>query len=377
MTGLDWVALGLAGFAALAGAARGFVWSGLSLAGLVGGAILGGRLASHLLDRGAGSPYSPLIALAGAAGLALLLEALGSAAGASFRSRLRFSSLRALDSAGGLIAGALTGLALVWVLGAVGLQLPGQTKLRREIQRSVVLRKLNSIVPPRRFLHALARIDPLPVLTGPRLPAQPPNPGVLRADGPRRAAPSVVRILGTACGLGVEGSGWVAGRGIVVTAAHVVAGEQDTTVLPLSGGRLPARAIAFDARNDLAVLRTPGLSERALRLVDPRPGATVAILGYPENGPLDAVPGRIGTTATVLSQDAYGRGPVLRTVTSFSGVVRHGDSGGPAVDATGAVQATVFAARTEGRGGFGVPSSLVRRALASARGPVSTGPCAS
>jgi len=377
VTGLDWVALGLAGFAALAGAARGFVWSGLSLAGLVGGAILGGRLASHLLDRGAGSPYSPLIALAGAAGLALLLEALGSAAGASFRSRLRFSSLRALDSAGGLIAGALTGLALVWVLGAVGLQLPGQTKLRREIQRSVVLRKLNSIVPPRRFLHALARIDPLPVLTGPRLPAQPPNPGVLRADGPRRAAPSVVRILGTACGLGVEGSGWVAGRGIVVTAAHVVAGEQDTTVLPLSGGRLPARAIAFDARNDLAVLRTPGLSERALRLVDPRPGATVAILGYPENGPLDAVPGRIGTTATVLSQDAYGRGPVLRTVTSFSGVVRHGDSGGPAVDATGAVQATVFAARTEGRGGFGVPSSLVRRALASARGPVSTGPCAS
>ena len=375
MTGLDWVALGLAGFAALAGAARGFVWSGLSLAGLVGGAILGGRLASHLLDRGAGSPYSPLIALAGAAGLAMLLEAVGSAAGASFRSRLRFSSLRLLDSAGGLIAGALTGFAFVWVLGAVGLQLPGQTKLRREIQRSVVLRKLNSIVPPRRFLHALARIDPLPVLTGPRLPAQPPNPRVLRADGPRRAAPSVVRILGTACGLGVEGSGWVAGRGLVVTAAHVVAGEQDTTVLPLSGGRLPARAIAFDVRNDLAVLRTPGLRERALRLVDPRPGATVAILGYPENGPLDAVPGRIGTTATALSQDAYGRGPVLRTVTSFSGVVRHGDSGGPAVDATGAVQATVFAARTEGRGGFGVPSSLVRRALASASGPVSTGPC--
>jgi S1-C subfamily serine protease len=376
VTGLDWVALGLAGFAALAGAARGFVWSGLSLAGLVGGAILGGRLASHLLDRGAGSPYSPLVALAGAAGLALLLEALGSAAGASFRSRLRFSSLRALDSAGGFIAGALTGLALVWIVGAVGLQLPGQTKFWREIQRSVVLRKLNSIVPPRRFLHALARIDPLPVLTGPRLPAQPPNPRVLRADGPRRAAPSVVRILGTACGLGVEGSGWVAGRGIVVTAAHVVAGEQDTTVLPLSGGRLPARAIAFDARNDLAVLRTPGLSERALRLVDSRPGATVAILGYPENGPLDAVPGRIGTTATVLSQDAYGRGPILRTVTSFSGVVRHGDSGGPAVDATGAVQATVFAARTDGRGGFGIPSSLVRRALASASGTVSTGPCA-
>ncbi|HEY2937737.1 MAG TPA: MarP family serine protease [Gaiellaceae bacterium] len=376
MTGLDWVALGLVGFAALSGAARGFVWSGLSLAGLVGGAILGGRLASHLLDRGAGSPYSPLIALAGAAGLAMLLEALGSAAGASFRSRLRFSSLRALDSAGGLIAGALTGFAVVWVVGAVGLQLPGQTKFRREIQRSLVLRKLNSIVPPRTFLHALARIDPLPVLTGPGVPAQPPNPRVLRADGPRRAAPSVVRVLGTSCGLGVEGSGWVAGRGIVVTAAHVVAGEKDTTVVSLSGGRLRARAIVFDPRNDLAVLRAPGLSERALSIADPRPEAAVAILGYPENGPLDAVPGRIGTTATVLSEDAYGRGPVLRAVTSFSGLVRHGDSGGPAVDATGAVQATVFAARTDGRGGFGVPASLVRPALASTSGPVSTGPCA-
>ena len=375
MTGLDWVALGLAGFAALAGAARGFVWSALSLAGLVGGAILGGRLASHLLDRGAGLPYSPLIALGGAAGLAMLLEALGSAAGASFRSRLRFSSLRVLDSAGGLIAGALTGFAFVWVVGAVGLQLPGQADFRREVQRSVVLRKLNSIVPPRTFLNVLARFDPLPSLTGPALPGRPPNPQVLRSQGARLAASSTVRILGTACGLGVEGSGWVARPGIVVTAAHVVAGERDTSILPLSGGRLDATAVFFDSRNDLALLRVPWLGERPLRLVEPEPGAAVVILGYPENGPLDASPGRIGTTAAVVSQDSYGRGPVLRTVTSFSGLVRHGDSGGPAVDASGAVETTVFAARKDGRGGLGVPTSLVRHALVSAGDSVSTGPC--
>ena len=74
----------------------------------------------------------------------------------------------------------------------------------------------------------------------------------------------------------------------------------------------------------------------------------MAIVGYPEDGPLNSVPGRIGTTVTVLSDDAYGRGPVTRTVTSLSGVVRHGNSGGPAVDAAGAVQATVFAARASG-----------------------------
>jgi S1-C subfamily serine protease len=376
MTVLDWIALGLVAFSALAGAARGFVWSGLSLAGLVAGAVLGGRLAPHVLERGSGSPYTPLIALAMSAAFAVLLEALGSAAGSTFRARLRMSSLRTLDSAGGLLAGALAGLAVVWVAGAVGLQLPGQAELRREIQRSYVLRKLNSIVPPRKFLNALARIDPLPALAGPALPSQPPNPRVLRSPGTREATPSVVRILGTACGLGVEGSGWVARPGIVVTAAHVVAGERDTTVLPQTGGALEASAIYFDQRNDLAVLRVPGLSERPLELVDPRPGAEVAILGYPENGPLDSAAGRIGNTASVLSEDAYGRGPILRTVTTFSGEVRHGDSGGPAVDASGAVQTTVFASRTDGRGGFGVPTSIVRRALSTARGSVSTGPCA-
>ena len=88
------------------------------------------------------------------------------------------------------------------------------------------------------------------------------------------------------------------------------------------------------------------------------------------------VAGRIGDTASVISEDAYGRGPILRTVTSFSGKVRHGNSGGPAIDASGAVEATVFAARADGRGGFGVPSTLVRRELGSAGGSVSTGPCA-
>ena len=162
---------------------------------------------------------------------------------------------------------------------------------------------------------------------------------------------------------------------MVVTAAHVVAGEDDTTVVPLSGGTLRAQALVFDSRNDIAVLRVPGLALRPLRQVDPRPGTPVAIVGYPENGPLDAVPGRMGVTATVFTEDAYGR-PVRRTITSLSGDVRHGDSGGPAVDATEAVEATVFAARLGGPGGYGVPASIVRRELAAARGPVSTGACA-
>src|SRR5437667_979234 len=294
MTGLDWIALGVAGLAAVGGLARGLVWSALSLSGLVAGAVLGGRLAPELLAHGSRSPYAPLVALGGAVAVAALLEAVANVLGSSLRGSLRIRSLRALDSVGGLVAGALTGLAFVWVFGAVGLQLPGQTGLRHDIQRSLILRKLNAIVSPRTFLHALGRVDPLPTLTGPSLPAQPPNPRVLREPGPRRAAPSVVRILGTACGLGVEGTGWVAGPELVVTAAHVVAGESDTTVLPLSGESLGAHAVAFDRHNDLAVLRVPGLSARPLATAAPQRGTAVAILGYPGNGPFDVVAGRIG-----------------------------------------------------------------------------------
>ena len=71
----------------------------------------------------------------------------------------------------------------------------------------------------------------------------------------------------------------------------------------------------------------------------------MAILGYPENGPFTAVAGRIGQTREFLTDDAYGRGPFARIVTTLRGVVRHGNSGGPAVDAQGRVQTTVFASR--------------------------------
>jgi S1-C subfamily serine protease len=190
--------------------------------------------------------------------------------------------------------------------------------------------------------------------------------------------------VGTACGLGVEGSGWVAAPGVVVTNAHVVAGENDTRVE--AGGSAPglaAQAIDFDRHNDIAILRVPGLAARPLALAPGSPsGTSAAILGYPEDGPFDAEPGRIGQTADIDTEDAYGNGPVQRSVTEFLGRVRPGNSGGPLVDSSGHVVATVFAALTGASGsgaGLAVPDSLVREQLkaAQARGAaVSTGPCA-
>ena len=375
MTTLDWLAVAVAALAALAGLRRGLVVSLLSLAGVALGAVVGGRLAPLLLRGGESSPYTPLVALAGALTLAFLLEGAGAVAGGSLRGALPEGFARKLDSAGGLLLGAVTGLVIVWVLGAVALQVPGQPTLRQAAQRSVVLRRLNAIVPPRTALQALVRVDPFPELAGPAVIVEPPDPAVLVRPGVRRAAPSVVRVFGTACGLGIAGSGWVAGDGLVVTAAHVVAGESDTTVAPVGGSSLPATVVWFDSTNDVAVLNVNGLDPPALRLVEAQRGDPVAILGYPGDGAFRAVPGRIGTTLAVLGGDAYGK-RVLRTVTAFRGVVRHGDSGGPVVNADGAVETTVFAAREGSDAGYGVPTAAVRKALAAARGPVSTGDCA-
>jgi S1-C subfamily serine protease len=62
-------------------------------------------------------------------------------------------------------------------------------------------------------------------------------------------------------------------------------------------------------------------------------------------------------------------------VTALSGLVRHGNSGGPAVNSEGEVEATIFAARIGSRAGYGLPAAVVRRELERARGPVSTGTC--
>jgi len=376
VTKVDLIAIGFVALTAFIGWKKGLLASALSVAGIVLGAWLGSRIAPALLQGGRTSPYTPLAALAGAAVGAILLETLGTLAGTSLRSRIRKPRLTTFDAFGGLALGAVAGLAIVWVLGAVALLLPGQADLRHGAQKSALLRRLNEVVSPEKVLNALARIDPFPAITGPAAPLTPPDPRLAYSAGVRRAAPSVVRVLGTACGVGVEGTGWTARANLVVTAAHVVAGQTDTVVELQSGARLPAQALAFDPKNDVAVLHVDDLGLRPLPLARARSGTAVAVLGFPENGPFTATPARVGRTSVVLAEDAYGRGPVTRAITSLGGRVRHGDSGAPAVDAHGAVESTVFAARLRTVGGYGVPDKVVRAALNGADTPVSTGNCA-
>src|SRR4051795_6093937 len=185
MSKVDLIALGFVVVTAFIGWKKGLLASALSVAGILLGAWLGSRIAPALLQGGRSSPYTPLAALAGAAVGAILLETLGTLAGTSLRSRIRKPRVSTFDSFGGLALGALAGLAIVWVLGAVALLLPGQADLRHGAQKSAVLRRLNEVVSPEKVLNALARIDPFPAIAGPAAPRTPPDPRLRHPAGAR------------------------------------------------------------------------------------------------------------------------------------------------------------------------------------------------
>ncbi|MCL2769951.1 MAG: MarP family serine protease [Solirubrobacterales bacterium] len=381
VTTLDWIIVAFVAILALLGFRQGLIVGVMSFAGFLLGAFAGTRLAPLLLARGSASPYAPALGLLGALLAGAILATGFEGVGLRLRGGLRVPAIGLLDGALGSVFSAAVALGIVWVAAAVAAEAPGSTGLRQDIQRSAILQALNNLLPPSGpVLNALARLDPLPAISGPAPDVEAPSPHVLREPGVRVAARSVVKITGTACGLGIEGSGWVAAPGEVVTNAHVVAGEQETTVQPLGGAEaLPAQAIAFDPTDDVAVLRVPGLGAPALRIAAEAPeGTAAAILGFPENGPFDAVPARVGRTQRAISENAYGEGPVTRTLVTLRGRVRPGNSGGPTVDSTGHVLATVFASATGGgvEGGYGVPNATVRSVLAGAHAPVSTGACA-
>src|SRR5256886_9659973 len=137
------------------------------------------------------------------------------------------------------LLGAALALGIVWIAAAVVAQAPVAGSLRADIQGSAILRRLNALLPPTGpILNALARLDRLPSISGPAPDVAPPLRRIAGALAVRRASRSVVRVIGTACGLAIEGSGWVAGPADVVTNAHVVAGGGGSGG-PLAGSAPP------------------------------------------------------------------------------------------------------------------------------------------
>jgi uncharacterized membrane protein required for colicin V production len=365
----------------LRGARTGFLAGVFSLVGVVVGASLGSRIAPTLMPDGGNPIYGAGITLGSIVAFAVLGEVVARTIGASIRNRLLGPTSGTLDGLGGAALGFALSLVLVWVVGAFTLQSAPIAGLQPAVEDSRILRSLDERMPSGLITRAVADLEPLPRIQGPKPDVAAPEGNIVNDPDVRAAGARAVRITGIACGYGVEGSGWVAGPDLVVTNAHVVAGETATRVQVGGAGRyLTAEAVVFDERNDIAVLRVDNLGLSPLRVAAPRPGEAAAVIGFPENGPLDIEPARTGTTQRVISTDAYDHGPVERVVTSFRVYVRPGNSGGPAVDADGRVVSTIFASRTDSdNSGYGVPSRIVQRhltAAASRTAPVSTGDCA-
>jgi S1-C subfamily serine protease len=379
VTVLDWAIIAFTLALALWGYRQGLIVGALTLVGFGLGAFLGSRLGPIVLSQGSDSPYAPLCGAIGALLVgALSAVALEGIALALRRRLIRHPFMHRADGAGGAALIGAVALGLAWIFGAVALHAPGTTQLRADVQNSVILQELDHVLPPSGgVLNVLDRVDPAPSISGPATPTKPPNPEIAADPAILHAGGSVVRVLSTACGLGIEGSGWAVQPNLIVTNAHVIAGADDTTVTTQSGVELDATAVYYQPEDDLALLRVDSKLP-TLPITTSRPvGAEAAVLGYPENGPYTVTPARIGETRATVSEDSYGRGPIERTITALGGGVRSGNSGGPLLDREGQVVGVVFAATTSGpTGGFAVPSDEVLEAIHHAADTaVDTGAC--
>jgi uncharacterized membrane protein required for colicin V production len=379
VTVIDWAIAGFTFILALWGFRQGLIVGLLGLAGLVVGAALGSRLAPVILEGGSNSPYAPMFALLGAVLFGSLALAIAASVGANLRGvAVRGPFGEVVDGIGGALLMSAVALGIIWVLGAVVLYMPGAENMRRDVQRSLLLGGINDVMPPSGpLIQALHRIGPLPTFATSPGGIAAPDAGAGASPRVRQASASVVKVAGTACGVGVMGSGWMIAPQTIVTNAHVVAGQSDTRIETNDGQVVDATPIAYNPRNDISILSAPVELPVLPMLAGAPEGTGAAVIGYPNDGPLTISPARAGETRQVFGEDAYGSGPFERRMLTLRGQVRRGNSGGPILDRAGRVLGTVFASTTEGPpGGLAIPNPVVRRIVAAADGEVGTGPCA-
>jgi S1-C subfamily serine protease len=372
----------------IAGAAGGyrlgFLARALSWAGLAVGLLLTIRFLPDLVGLVPLPAADPNARLLVAIGVLVIGAFLGQGLGLLIGTRAHLAipaAGRPLDRVGGALAGGLGVLVVVWLLLPTIAQVPGTVSL--QARSSSVAQTLDAITPqPPDTLEALRRLvgdTQFPDVFAALRPAPdlgpPPADSGLGADLARSVAASTFRVEGEACGRLLEGSGFVAQPGVVVTNAHVVAGQDSTELIAVDGSRAPAQVVMFDPETDLAVLTT-GASAPPLPIGDSEVGAQGAVFGYPGGGSLELSPFQVSEDVEAVGRDLYGNGPTRRQVLILSSRLAPGDSGGALVDATGSVVGVAFAIAPDRPGtAYALNVDELRDALAAPRAPADTGPC--
>lgn len=397
MSWVDLVVVVLALIAAVSGWRHGVAVALLSFVGVLGGAVLGVRLAP-LLASGIANPSTRVIV---SIVVVVLLVALGETTGVFFgrriRDRIRGERSLKIDSGLGSVLQAVTVVIAAWLV-ALPLASASFPTVAAGIRGSQVLRAVNSVMPEGAKalpdeLRQLLNNSGFPDVTNPfsQTPiteAGPPNPSLTNDAVVAEVRPSVLKIRGRApsCQRMLEGSGFVIGPQLVLTNAHVVAGTSSTQV-EVQGRRGPvdldARVVLYNPEVDVAILRVPDLDEKPL-VFEPAPATPqvdAIVLGYPLDGDFTPTPARIRQEIKLKGPDIYDNGEVTRDVYTVRATVRSGNSGGPMIDTAGRVIGVVFgAALDDSETGFALTVDQVAPSVQAAPGltrEVDTGACAS
>jgi S1-C subfamily serine protease len=376
---VDVIAVALIAAAAIYGWVAG-IGRALPVAGFAAGVVLGSRLpllVGEELDSNSALVIALPAALIAGGIVAGLAERL-----APFAARLVGRSVLAEGLAGALLVGA-AGAVLAWAVAPAASEIGS---VRDEVERSEVLERFNAVLTPAGTRREEAPAPDLPEeFAGGAGQGPARAPGLLSNIGVRRADRNLVKVETDRCGNGYQGTGWVAGHGIVVTNAHVVTASKKVTVLRRGkGSPLDATVIWFDGIHDLALLEVPALRGlTGLPLAeDPRPRTSGFALGFP-GGRKSVRRARLAQTTTQVKVPplklANRAGVSLtmneRLVTIVRGVSGPGGSGGPVIDRRGNVLATVFSGIEELDIVLAVPNRIVRSAIRRARAEVPVPAC--
>jgi S1-C subfamily serine protease len=319
-------------------------------------------------------------------GGAMAGQALGLLIGSRLHGALPLGPVRQADRVVGAGVGVVGVIAALWLLLPSIAAVPGWPA--RATSGSGISRWVSVHLPtPPDALQVLRRLigqdapQVFAVLHPGAAAGTPPTVSPLSDVVTRTVEASTVKVQGEACNRIYEGSGFAVGTDLIVTNAHVVAGEPPgaTSVLLPSGAARPAAVVMFDPRRDLALLQVRSLGENPLSLQTAHAGATGAVFGHP-NGVNSIVvrPARVAQEEEAVGRDLYDSSNTKRDILVLASALAHGDSGGPLVNSVGQVIGVAFAISADQPGtSYALSTSELTAALAEARSPsgASTGPC--
>jgi S1-C subfamily serine protease len=385
---LDAIVILLCIAAAIGGYRLGFLVRALSWVGLGLGLYVAARFLPRIVSSaGLSSPISRLLL-----GVVVLIvcgfvgQLLGLVTGSRLNAILPTGPVRSVDKGVGAVAGALGVLVLLWLLIPSLTAVPGYVATMTE--NSAISRWLGSHVaaPPDTF-QALRRVvgsESFPQVFKDLVPGgavgSPPTSNPLSAAVTASVSQSMVKVEGQACDEIQDGSGFAVAPNLIVTNAHVVAGESHTQVLTYARRVLPATVVQFDANRDLALLQVGNLGDSALPLANGSQNQEVAVFGHPQGQTTLAIqPARIARQLEAVGDNLYGTAQTRRSVLVVAASLQPGDSGGAVVDTSGSVVGVAFAiAEGQSNTAYALSSSELRGFLAQPHGPrVSTGGCLS